>query len=96
MKKLRVWDPVIVIAGKHKNKVSSIEKMDWDKVWLKDVNVFKKAKKGEWFIKVTLPIHVSNIAYYLSDEKKATKIAIEIDKNWKKSRIAKQTWKAVK
>ncbi len=96
MKKLKVWDPVIVIAGKHKNKVSTIEKIEENKAWLKDVNVMKKAKKGEGFIKKTLPVDVSNVAYYLSDDKKATKIAIEINKNWKKQRIAKQTWKVVK
>jgi len=74
MKKLRKGDPVIVIAGKAKGTVSTIEAVDGDMVTVKDVNVMKKAVKGQGFVKKTLPLHVSNIAYYLSDEKKPTKI----------------------
>jgi hypothetical protein len=43
-------------------------------VTVKDVNVVKKAVKGQGFVKKTLPLHVSNVAYYLADQKKATKI----------------------
>ena len=43
-------------------------------VTVKDVNVVKKAVKGQGFVKKTLPLHVSNVAYYLVDQKKATKI----------------------
>lgn len=89
MKKLRKWDPIIVIAGKNKGKVSTIEKVDWDFVFVKDVNVAKKAMKWQWFIKKTLPIHISNVMYYLESEKKPTKIKIEITKEWKKIRKAK-------
>jgi hypothetical protein len=35
MRKLRVEDPVIVIAGKYKGKVSVIQSMDGDKVIVK-------------------------------------------------------------
>jgi ribosomal protein L24 len=45
MKKLRKGDPVIVIAGKLKGSVSSIESVDGDMVTVKDVNVVKKAVK---------------------------------------------------
>ena len=72
MKKLRKGDPVIVIAGKAKGSVSVIEALDGDMVTVKDVNVVKKAVKGQGFIKKTLPLHVSNVAYYLADQKKAT------------------------
>jgi large subunit ribosomal protein L24 len=74
MKKIRKGDPVIVIAGKHKGSISSVEKVLEDFVYVKDVNVVKKAKKGEGFVKKTLPLHVSNVAYYLADQKSATKI----------------------
>ncbi len=90
MKKLRKWDPVIVISGKYKWKTSTIEKVDWDSVIVKDVNVAKKAVKGQWFIKKTLPIHISNIMYYLNKEKQATKIIIETKKDGKKIRKAKK------
>lgn len=48
MKKLRSGDPVIVISGKHKGKVSTIEHfVDADHVIVAGVNEVQKAKKGE-------------------------------------------------
>ena len=83
MKKLRKGDPVIVIAWKSKGSVSVIEALDGDMVTVKDVNVVKKAVKGQGFVKKTLPLHVSNVAYYLADQKKATKKVEE----WEKQRL---------
>ena len=95
MKKLRKGDPVIVIAGKHKGSVSSIEAIDGELVTVKDINVVKKAVKWQGFVKKTLPLHISNVAYYLADEKKPTKIAVEVNKNGKKVRKAKRTGKII-
>ena len=95
MKKLRKGDPIIVISGKFKWSVSSIESVDGDMVTIKDVNVVKKAVKWQGFVKKTLPLHISNVAYYLADEKKATKIAVEVNKDWKKVRKAKKTGKII-
>ncbi len=95
MKKLRKGDPVIVIAGKAKGSISVIEALDGDMVVVKDVNVVKKAVKGQGFVKKTLPIHVSNVAYYLADQKKATKIGVELTKEGKKVRKAKVTGKVI-
>ena len=89
MKKIKKGDPIMVIAGKHKGNISSIERVSGDFVYVKDVNVVKKSKKWEWFVKKTLPIHISNVAYYLADEKKITKIGVQIDAKGKKVRIAK-------
>lgn len=89
MKKLRTWDPVIVISGKHKGKVSTVEKIQGDLVILKWVNIVKKAVKWQWFIEKTLPIHISNIMYYLEKDKKAVKVWIKEEK-WKKVRFAKK------
>jgi large subunit ribosomal protein L24 len=74
MQKIRKGDPVIVIAGKHKGSISNVERVASELVYLKDVNVVKKAKKGEGFIKKTLPLHISSVAYYLADQKTPTKI----------------------
>ncbi len=93
MKKLRVGDPVIVIAGKAKGKISTIEKVMDDLVIVKWVNEVKRATKGKGFLKKTLPIHISNVMYYLKTEKKATRIKIETDKKGKKVRVAKVTKK---
>lgn len=90
MKKLRTWDPVIVIAGKHKWKISTIESIDGNSIVVKDINVVKKAVKWQGFIKKTLPIDISNVMYYLAKEKKICKIKIEINKNGTKVRKAKK------
>lgn len=95
MKKLRKWDPVIVISGKFKGVVSTIEALDGDLLTVKDVNVVKKALKGQGFVKKTLPIHVSNVAYYLADQKKPTKIWVDFTKDGKKVRKAKLTGKII-
>jgi len=89
MKKLRAWDPVILIAGKYKGKISAIQKfVDDDYVIVKWINEVKKAVKGKGFIKKTLPVHISNVMYYVEDQKKATKIKVVADKKWKKVREA--------
>jgi len=90
MKKIKKWDPVIVISGKHKGKVSVVEKVSEDSVFLKWVNEVKKAVKWQWFIKKTLPLHISNVSYYYEKDKKPAKIWIEIDKKWKKKRVLKK------
>ena len=95
MKKLRKGDPVIVIAGKAKGSVSVIEALDGEMVTVKDVNVVKKAVKGQGFVQKTLPLHISNVAYYLADQKKATKIGVELTKEGKKVRKAKVTGKII-
>jgi len=89
MKKLRAWDPVIMIAGKYKGKISTIQKfVGEDRAIVKWINEVKKAVKGKWFIKKTLPVHISNVMYYVEEQKKATKIKIVTDKKWKKTREA--------
>ncbi|MFA6256160.1 MAG: 50S ribosomal protein L24 [Candidatus Absconditabacterales bacterium] len=87
MKKLRAGDPVIMIAGKYKGKISTIQKfVDDDRIIVKGINEVKKAMKGKGFIKKTLPVHMSNVMYYVEDQKKATKIKIITDKKGKKTR----------
>jgi len=96
MKKLRVGDPVQVIAGKHKGKISVITSLSDDLVVVKWVNEVKKAMKGKGFIKKTLPIHISNVMYYLESEKKPTKVKITEDAKGKKVRQSKKTGTSLK
>ena len=78
-----------MIAWKYKWKVSTIQKfVGDDRVIVVWVNEVKKAMKGKWFIKKTLPVHVSNVMYYVEDKKKASKIKIVADKKWKRTREA--------
>jgi len=92
MRKLKKWDSIIVIAWSHKWTKSTIVKIDWDKVYLHDVNKVKKAVKGQWFVEKEAPIHISNIAYYDEKVKAPTKVAIKIDdKTGKKVRYSKKS-----
>ena len=89
MKKIKTGDPVIVIAGKHKWKVSTVERIDAEKVYVKGVNEAKKAVKGQGFVKKTLPIHISNCMYYNEKAKKGSRVGVQIDKKGKKKRVLK-------
>lgn len=76
-----------MITGKYKGKISTIQSfVDDDHVIVKWVNEVKKAVKGKGFIKKTLSAHISNMMYYVEDQKKATRIKIVTDKKWKKTR----------
>ena len=93
MRKLKKWDSIIVISWAHKWIKSTINKVDWDRVYLHDVNKVKKAIKWQWFVEKEASIHISNIAYYDDKLGSAVKIGIKIDdKTWKKVRYNKKTW----
>lgn len=96
MQKLRKNDPVQVIAWKYKGTISIIVKRLGDLVVVEWVNIQKKAKKGEWYINITKPIHVSNVMYYSEADKAASKISIEIDESGKKHRKLVKTGNLIK
>ncbi len=97
MKKLRSWDPIKVIAGKYKGKISSIEEVSEDKVWVKWLNEVKKAVKWKGFIKKHLPINISNVMYYDEVTKKPSKIKVAVEKKTgKKIRKIAKTDKEIK
>ncbi len=92
MRKLKKWDMVIVIAGAHKWVISHIVKVEWDRVYLNNVNKVKKAVKKQWFVEKEAPIHISNVAYYEEKTKSRTRVWFKIDeKTWKKVRYSKKT-----
>jgi len=59
----------MIISGKFKWKVSAIEKIAGDKVFVKWINEAKRATKGKGFLIKHLPIHVSNVMYYAETRK---------------------------
>lgn len=95
MKKLQTWDTVIVIAGKHKWKISTIDLFDGDKVYVKGVNEVKRAKKWEWFVTKTLPLHISNVMFYNEKDKAASRVKIDVAAKGKKKRVLVKTGAAV-
>lgn len=91
MKKIKSWDKVVVIAWSYVKKVSTIEKVIWNKVIVKWVNLKKKAVKKEWFVDKTMPIDISNVMLYSDKLKWPTKVKIE-ERDWKKVRVCKKSW----
>ena len=90
MKKIKTWDTVQVISGKHKKSIGVIDKVLDEAVVVQGVNVVKRAQKWKWYIEKTLPIHISNVMYYDTEKKVTSKIKIIEDKDGKRKRqIAK-------
>ncbi len=90
MRKIRKWDKVQVIAGKFKGSISTIIKVDDDKVFLEWINIVKRAVKWQWFVDKHLPIHISNVMFYCDKCKKPVRLWIKIQENWKKIRYCKK------
>lgn len=90
MQRIKKGDKVIVISGKFKKTVTDVTGVSGDMIYLKDVNIMKKAKKWQWFIDVHHPIHNSNIAIYDPKSQTPTRITFQIQK-WKKVRVTKKS-----
>jgi large subunit ribosomal protein L24 len=98
MNKLRLkkGDKVIVITGKDKGKVGNIlQAFPKDsRVTVAGVGEVKKHSKpsktgGGGIVKKSLPIHVSNVAFYDEKSKKPSKIGYKILETGEKKRIMK-------
>lgn len=94
--KLKSGDLVKVITGKYRGNIDYISQLDLKKqvVYLKKVNKKKydkstpENKKKSELKEIMVPVHISNVAYWLEDKKKITKIGFqEVDgKKLRKSR----------
>ena len=99
--KLKKGDEVIVLAGKDKGKTGKIIKMvpKQMKAIVSEINKVKKNQKPDnnqpgGIIDKEMPIHISNLSFYDSQQKKAVKIGYKLNKD-KKVRINKSTGKEI-
>tara|TARA_B100001287_G_C22263127_1_gene335842 strand:- start:129 stop:443 length:315 start_codon:yes stop_codon:yes gene_type:complete len=99
--KLKKGDEVIVLAGKDKGKTGKIIKMlpKIDKALVSDLNKIKKNQKPDnnqpgGIIEKEMPIHISNLSFFDSTSKKATRIGFKIVKE-KIVRFSKLTGKEI-
>lgn len=95
MKKIQTGDTAIVTAGKHKGEIAEVIRVEEDHVYLKGVNVVKKATKKQWFVEKEAFIHISNVAVYDAATKKASRVRIGEEKG-KKVRLYVTSGKQVK
>ena len=83
--KLKSGDMVKVITGKYRGTVDYISRLDPENqlVYLKKVSKKKydkstpENKKKSELKEIMVPIHISNVAYWLEDKKKVTKIGFQ-------------------
>ena len=102
MKKIHKGDEVIVIAGRDKGKTGEVlQVVDGEKVVVAGVAVAKKHAKPNPAKGITggvvdknLPIHISNIAIYNKETKKADRVGIQVV-DGKKVRVLKSTGKTI-
>ena len=84
--KIKKGDKVIVIAGADKGKVGIVQKSfpKLEKVVVEGVNVRKKHQKPTQknpegsIVEIYAPIDVSNVAYYDTNAKKASRVGYRI------------------
>jgi len=89
--KLHKNDKVKVIRGKYKGKESVVELIinKTNKVYVKDVNVYKKHMKGKGIIDIVKPIQSSHVQVICSKCNLPTRIGYKLENN-KKTRICKK------
>ena len=97
-------DKVIVIAGADKGKTGKVLKVFVDKqrALVEGINIVKKSAKPSakhpqgGIIEQEAPIHISNLSLIDPKSGKATRIAIKINEDGKKVRVAKKSGEEIK
>lgn len=95
--KLKAGDPVIVTTGKDKGTESKVVKMDREsgKVFCENVNVVKRHMKPNQFnpdggiMDKTMPLNISNVAYYCGKCSKGVKLGVKVLESGKKARFCR-------
>ncbi|MBR6262525.1 MAG: 50S ribosomal protein L24 [Prevotella sp.] len=101
---IKKGDKVIVLAGDDKGKTGKVLNVDREKMraTVEGVNIVTKSTKPSaknpqgGFVKVEAPIHISNLSLIDPKTKKATRIAIKVNADGKKVRIAKSSGEEIK
>lgn len=97
MKKIKKGDDIIVIAGKDKGKRGSVIRMSGsDHLVVKGVNLVKKHQKPNpstgaqgGIIDLERPLHISNVAIFNFNTKKADRVGVKRNDENRKVRIFK-------
>lgn len=97
MKKIRKGDLVVVLTGKDRGRTGIVREMAGnERVIVEGVNVAKKHTRpnpmkqqvGGIYDK-EMPIHISNVAIYDPEKKKATRVGIKVLEDGRKVRVTK-------
>ncbi len=101
---IKKGDRVIVLTGEDKGKTGKVLKVDREKgrAIVEGVNIVTKRAKPSaknpqgGFQKVEASIHISNLSLIDPKSGKATRIAIKVNDDGKKVRIAKRSGEEIK
>ncbi|HHJ40036.1 MAG: 50S ribosomal protein L24 [Methylothermaceae bacteria B42] len=97
MRKIKKGDEVIVITGKDKGKRGRVKQvLQNDKLIVEGINIAKKHQKPMparglpgGIVEKEMPIHVSNVAIYNAQEKKADRVGFRFLEDGRKVRYFK-------
>ena len=101
---IKKGDTVIVLAGEDKGRTGKVLKVDREKMRaiVEGVNIVTKSAKPSaknpqgGFVKVEAPIHISNLSLIDPKSGKPTRIAIKVNEDGKKVRIAQKSGEEIK
>ena len=101
---IKKGDNVIVLAGEDKGKTGKVLKMlvDKQRAIVEGVNIVSKSANPSakhpqgGIVKVEAPIHISNLSLIDPKSQKPTRIAIKVNEDGKKVRIAKKSGEEIK
>lgn len=103
MRRVRVGDEVVVIAGRSKGKRGKILRvLDGDRVIVEEVNMVKRhtrpnpaAGKPGGIIEQEAPVHISNVMLYNSVTDKADRVGFKVLEDGRKVRYFKSNGEVV-
>ena len=101
---IKKGDTVIVLAGEDKGRTGKVLKVEREKMRaiVEGVNIVTKSAKPSaknpqgGFVKVEAPIHISNLSLIDPKSGNPTRIAIKVNEDGKKVRIAKKSGEEIK
>ena len=100
--KIKKGDTVVVITGRDKGKQGEVLKIitDTNRAIVSGINQVKKHEKPSaagngGVVTKDSPIHLSNIALLDPKEGKATRVGFKVDKDGKKTRVAKRSGESI-
>ena len=101
---IKKGDTVIVLSGEDKGKTGKVLKVlvEKQRAIVEGVNIVTKSSKPSaknpqgGFVKVEAPIHISNLSLIDPKSGKPTRIAIKVNADGKKVRIAKKSGEEIK
>lgn len=94
--KIRKNDKIKIVRGKDKGKESVVERVltKTDKVYAKDVNIYKKHSKGRGIIEMVRALPVTNVQLICPKCEKPTRVGFRLEKG-KKVRFCKKCEEAI-